>query len=549
MVYNYESLTTDVLVIGGGGAGARAALEASRWGAKVILAGKGPVGKSGLTPTANGGYQTPFMAEDSPELYCADQLRLGCGLNDERLLKVLSEESLSCLKELEGMGAGISWQPSHFEPTLSHPRSVMIPGKVMMQVLRKSIRSERGITLAEGWLVTRLLVNEGKVWGASVFDLKRGQFILVKCPAIILATGGLGELYSNSANSPLGIPTGSVGEGCWLAAQAGCELVDMEMIQLAVVPVRPEIISGLRHLPWGPFFNSMGQEFITPGEGPYSPLAARQVAAEITEGRGPVYIDLTDKTYRSFARHPAAKVRDKTLYRLALTPFQGRIEVAVSSLFSMGGVRINEQCETSVAGLFAAGEVSGNVHGARRTAGNAFPEIMVFGRRAGKYAALFAQENTPEKDNRKASEFGVETERIKRLIASESEGDAVSPVYIKHAIQNVMDQYVHVVRDEGGLSRAENILRTMEEDFLPRLGVTGGLVAMNLSLMEAIAVPGMFKVARMIVASARARRESRGAHYREDYPQEGPVAQHTRLLWKDECPIVDMVPVERLKAV
>ena len=545
MDHSYAVMSTDVLVIGGGGAGSRAALEAAKLGSRVILAAKGPISKSGLTPTANGGYLTPFLEGDSPEVFFADQVRLGNGLNDQRLVKVLSEEALPCIKELEELGAKVSWQTSNFEPTLTYPRSVLIPGKVLLQALRKAIVKHPQITLKENWLVTRLIKDGGKVRGAIVLDTVQGQFVFVNCGAVVLATGGSGEVYGLTADSPMGVPTGSVGEGWWLASEVGCELVDPEMVQFVAIPVGPAIMKGMRHLPWGPFFNNKGEQFITPGEGPYSALAALQIVTEIVEGRGPVYIDLTDKPYANNARHPIAAARMNAIHELGMTPHQQRFNIDVGSLFCMGGVRINEKTETSVAGLFAAGEVAGNVHGARRVAGNAFPDMIVFGRRAGRFAAEYSNSNPVSLDKELASFCKSDAEKMQELFKDKRTNKSTN--YVKSEIKRVMDEHARVLKTEESLNKAEEKLINIEQDLLPMVSVNGKPGLMNIELSEAISLNAMLKAARMIVATARMRKESRGAHYRVDYPDEDKVIQHTRLVWENNSPIIDMIPVEKIE--
>ena len=378
-----------MLIIGAGGAGARAAVEAAQMGKQVTLVCRSPLGRGGLTPTANGGYHAAVVPGDSPTIHAEELVSVGCGLNDRNLVRVLTEESLQEARFLEERGARVNWQvPSKpHDPEMRHARSLFIPGKEILSALRRHLGKQSNVQVLEDVLAIQLLTRDGEVVGAFLFDIRRGSVVVSESKTTLLATGSLGEVYPLTAQEPMGIPTGSTGSGYVLAGWAGAELVDMEMIQFTPVPVVPRIIQGMRFLPWSHVRNGEGREFLLPGVSEYSHETAQAVSRELREGRGPVTMDLRGQKAPVHSRHPLAAQRNERIEEFGATPYQRPIELGVGALFMMGGVHINERCETSVPGLYAAGEVSGNVHGARRVSGNAFPEMLVFGARAGRFAA------------------------------------------------------------------------------------------------------------------------------------------------------------------
>lgn len=389
-----KKIKMDVLIIGTGGARARAAVEAARTGRQVVLVCRSPLGKGGLTPTANGGYHAAVSPGDSPEIHAEDLIAMGRNLNDRNLVYVHTQEALEQAKRLEEFGARINWEvpPKPHEPQMRCPRSLFVPGKEVLSALQKQLKKCSNVLLLGDHLALQLLIVDGEVVGALLFNIREGNVTVCESKATVLATGSLGEIYPPTAQELMGISTGSIGSGHILAGRAGADLVDMEMIQFAAVPVSPSLIKEMRRLPWAPMQNAEGKDFLPLNLGEYSHDTAQTIYREIKEGREPLIMDLRDKKPPGHFRHPMAGQRNKYLTEFGATPCQQAVTVGLGALYMMGGVHINECCETSVPGLFAAGEVTGNIHGARRCGGNAFTEMIVFGARAGKYAAHEAGE-------------------------------------------------------------------------------------------------------------------------------------------------------------
>jgi fumarate reductase (CoM/CoB) subunit A len=547
------AIRTDVLVIGAGGAGVRSAIEAAKNSKlRVLILNQGPIGKSGLTAMANGGMQWVSHPEDSPRHFFNDIVKVGCFLNDQNLIEVLTEEAPERGKELIRWGAQQLLfddrrpsGPSPDSPGMgpSYPRSHLIPGVTYMAALRNELVRHQNATLMEDTIATKLLKEGNRVVGATIFNIRTGECSLIEARAVVLAAGGLGELYTHSSNSPFGLRGHAAGMGYALAYHAGAELIDMEMVQFTGNQLWPPWLLGnpalLVTLCGGQYRNALGNEFL---KLPQPRDAIQRLAyREIKEGRGTerggVFIDLTvsplssrqiEAGLKSSLAAEMATGRWKLIKNMSVDtpdPKTWKIEFTPGGAhFFMGGVRINERCETNVEGLYAAGEVSGGVQGANRMGGNAMTEIIVFGRRAGLYAAAYAERagwgNTetaiPQQEFRRISDF-----RGKK-------GSA--PGRIRDEIASIMSKHVAVARTEAGLEEALSSIRGLRETELPAMAVPE-IRRFNLSWVEAIQVPYMLDVAEMIIRSALFRTESRGAHYREDHPEtESDWLKHTRVV-------------------
>ena len=506
------------MIIGAGGAGARAAVEAARLGKRVTLVCRSPLGRGGLTPTANGGYHAAVWPGDSPAIHAEDLVRMGCHVNDRDLVRVLTEEAVPEAHRLEELGAKINWDvpPKPAEPQMRSPRSLFVPGKVILSALRRHLKAQDHVLLLEDHLAIRLLTRDGEVAGAVLFHMREGNLVVCESKATILATGSMGEIYPLTAQEPMGIPTGSTGSGYVFAALAGADLVDMEMIQFSAVPVVPPLVQGMRCLPWAAMLNGQGKEFLPSGLGEYSHEAAQSICRELREGRGPVWMDLRGQKPSSHSRHPLFGRRNELLQELEVTPYQQPVEVGVGALFMMGGIHINERCETLVPRLYAAGEVSGNVHGARRVSGNAFPEMIVFGARAGRFAAQEA--------DKRGGPPGAQEDQIRESMEALSDlcqgraGD-IAPREMRQAIRQIMGTHAHVFRNGEGIKEALVQLRGLERN-LPSLRIdpVGGM-RYNPRLIEALDVRWLLHTAQIVCRAALQREESRGFHFREDFPE------------------------------
>ena len=549
------SIKTDILVIGAGGAGARAAIEAATRAPemKITVLNQGPMGKSGLTSMANGGMQWVEHTDDSPDALFEDILEVGCFLNDQNLVEALSKEGPQRARELIDWGAKMipiapqkKGRKSADSPKgrPSYPRGHYIPGVTYMEALRNRLASCPNVTVFEDVLTTKLLNVGKRVTGAFVLSIRTGEYFVIESKATILASGGLGEIYPHSTNSPFGLHGHATGMGYAMAFHAGAELIDMEMVQFTGNQLYPPWLLGnpalLSLMCGGKYVNGLGEEFL---QLPQPRDAIQRLAyKEIKEGRGTerggVYIDLTlsplsseeiEEQLKHSLAEEIAKERWKLIKAMSVNdpdPKNWRVEFTPGGAhFFMGGVRINERCETSLEGLFAAGEVSGGVHGANRMGGNTMVEIIVFGKRAGEAAAGYArgadwiEYTVPPQE---------EYERLYGFFRSEG----TTPKVIMDKIANLMSEYAGVARTGADLKKALSGIEAIRAEDLPEMRAPRGR-RFNLGWVEAIQVPYMLDVAQMIVSSALHRTESRGAHFREDYPETRPEwLKHTRVIKK-----------------
>ena len=512
-------IETDVLIIGAGGAGARAALEAAQTARNVTLVSRSPLGKGGLTPTANGGYHAAVWPGDSPAIHAEDLITMGCNLNDRNLVDVLTREALEQAQILEKLGAAVNWDvpAKPQEPQMRYPRSLFVPGREVLTALNRQLKKCVNVSIREDHLALHLFRVEGKVAGALLFDIAAGSLTVCTSRATIMATGSLGEIYPLSAQEPMGLPTGSTGSGYILAGLAGADLVDMEMIQFVSIPLQPPLVVGMRCLPWAPLKNVAGEEFLPPDAGEYSHEAALAVYGEILAGRGPLLMDLRDRKPVAHFRHPLFGQRSRHLRKFGVTPFQRPVTVGTGALFMMGGVHINERGETAVPGLYAAGEVAGNVHGARRVSGNAFPEMIVFGARAGKYAAREAAQDKafpaiPQSQLDETQGF------LSALVAGRQSG--ISPREVRQKTRLIMGAYANLVRNGEGLRTALNELGELEQNLSSMSLKPAAGLCFNTGLLDAIDARWLVATARVVCQAALLREESRGFHFRADFPVE-----------------------------
>lgn len=527
-----KTISSDVLIIGSGGAGARAAIEVDNAGLKALIVSKGLSFRSGCTGMAEGGYNAVFKAvdeEDTIDAHIYDTLKGGSYLNDSKLVDILVNESPKRLIDLENYGALFDRQESgkinqrafggqQYRRTCFQGDRT---GHEIITALKEEI-TKRDIETLDEVMVTNLILSQDarppRVIGAVGLDLKNSDIIFLQAKSVIIATGGAGQLYPVTSNT-----VQKNGDGYALAWNVGANLIDMEEVQFHPTGmVAPESKKGVLVTEavrgeGGILLNKNKERFMKK----YSPekmelstrdVVARSIYTEIIEGRGTenggVYLDIS---------HLDADVIEEKLETMVLQfkdvdvdITKEPMEVAPTAHHFMGGVKINEKCESSIANLYAAGEASGGVHGANRLGGNALADTQVFGKIAGENAAKVAKtvdfEENPEM-------FKAEEDRITGLIKDGS----VKPQELKKRIKQLMWEKVSIIRNEKNLNEALKELMEMEKS-LNELKVEDKK-QYNTDLQTALEVINMIQIATLVVKSAILRRESRGAHFREDYPE------------------------------
>ncbi len=540
-----KTISSDVLIIGSGGAGSRAAIEVDKAGLKALIVSKGLSFRSGCTGMAEGGYNAVFKTvdkDDSIEAHIEDTLKGGSYLNDKKLVDVLVHEAPDRLIDLENYGAifdrlesgEINQRPFGGQQYRRTCFQGDRTGHELITALKEEI-IKRDIETIEEVMVTSLVLDENlrQVIGAVGFDIANSQIIYFKAKAVILASGGAGNLYPITSNT-----IQKNGDGFMLAWNAGANLIDMEQVQFHPTGmVTPDSKKGVLvteavRAEGGKLLNKDGERFMKNYAPEKMELATRDVVArsiyqEIIEGRGSehggVYLDIT---------HLPDDLIDEKLETMVLQ-FKNvgidikheKIEVAPTAHHFMGGVKIKPDCSTNIGNLFAAGEVSGGVHGANRLGGNALADTQVFGKIAGENAAKAASKTDFSENPEMVHE---EKTRIESLIKDGS----INPKEFKNNLKKLMWEKVGIVREEKTLNEALKQLQEMEKD-LNDLNVEYKS-QYNTELVTALEVINMVEIAMLVVKSAILRRESRGAHFRSDFPESQKVWERSIVLNKNK---------------
>jgi succinate dehydrogenase / fumarate reductase, flavoprotein subunit len=538
-------LDTDVLVIGVGGAGMYAALEAARGGAKVTLADRSLIGRGGATIMAQMTVAVAVGEEvpDHWEHHYADTLKAGRGLCDPALARLLCEEGPEVIRQMDAWGVGWARHDGKgrmkqaFAPGHDRPRCVYVDflntGPAVSKTLRTQLIRTPQIRRAGDLLVTELVMVDGECAGAAALHLRTGEAVTIDAKATIVATGGLTRLYQrNSASANMG------GDGYALCHAAGAELVDMEFVQFFPIGHLAPRLIGMDPIMWDPFRYKLGgrllngarEEFVqrygATDDGTYvvtRDLATYAIVKEVEAGRGSPH----GGAWLSFEHCSEAELRaaaGPVIDRLAKNGIdltRQAVEVAPIAHYHMGGVRTDPSMATKVPGLFAAGEAVGGANGANRLSGNAITEALVFGRKAGSSAAAHAAKRRGQGMH---GAFQAARSRLSRGQASRPG----NPAAMIEALQALMQKDVGPFRTQAGLERALGQIDAMQA-VLPGMKPPAGK-PYDTELVDWLDLAKMLPVARSVAASALARTESRGAHQREDFPGMDPAWERNQVI-------------------
>lgn len=503
-----EIIKTDVLVIGGGGAGLRAALAAKEEGAEVLLVSKTPMGKSNCTYLSGGAFSLAVEGL-SKEIHLEGTLQSGKGVNARELVEILVEEAPERVRELERFGLVGEWKKGRFY-CLGKPPAWGAP---LANVLAETVRKE-GISFFPWVMVFDVLLENGKAVGALGFDFRKGQPMAFLNKAIILANGGGGALYKRTDN-----PVRTTGDGYALAYHAGCSLRDMEFVQFfpagLAEPGKPAHLIAASLPDAGRVINSLGEDILEKYQITERPVAVRSrdtfslaVFIEETEGKD-VFLDLRSVSEKDWPRDNMARSQRELLVR-NFSSSQKPLRISPMCHHFMGGVATDENGGTGIPGLFAGGEVVGGVHGANRLGGNALSEILVFGCRAGRAAAQWAREKIWSK-----SPESLIRQRLEAFPGKQGGlTKGISPKALRKTIAEILWKDAGILRDGEGLTRALNSLRKIKEESLPEVKVETAK-----EVLEKMEVENALLVGEIIIQSGLMREESRGAHFRRDFPK------------------------------
>jgi succinate dehydrogenase / fumarate reductase, flavoprotein subunit len=565
-VANYETLEYDVLIIGAGGAGLRSAIEASVAGVKVGLICKSLLGKA-HTVMAEGGMAAALANVDDRDnwkVHFADTMRGGQYVNNWRMAELHAKEAPDRVRELEAWGAvfdrtadGKILQRNfggHRYPRLAH-----VGDRTGLELIRtlQDHGIHQGINVHMEHTIVTLLKDGERVVGAFGYDRERGRFKVFKAKAIVLATGGIGRAYRITSNS-----WEYTGDGQSLAYHAGAELVDMEFVQFHPTGmIWPPSVMGILVTEGvrgegGILRNNKGERFMfagipdnyisqtadNPEEGwrytqgdknarrPPELLTrdhvARCIMDEVKAGRGSphggVFLDISwikekipNASERIKKKLPSMYHQFMQLANLDIT--KEPMEVGPTTHYIMGGVRVDGETQMSnVPGLFAAGEVAAGLHGANRLGGNSLSDLLVFGKRAGEFAARFAKEqNAGQINDTQIEEAARETlEPFER--AAKGAGSTEGPYQVQNDLQELMQNLVGIVRREEEMVRALGELGKLSERS-QNIAVHGHR-EYNPGWHTAIDLKHLLTVSEAVTRSAIERKESRGGHFRDDFP-------------------------------
>jgi len=561
----HATFTYDVLIVGAGGAGLRAAIEAANSGVSVGLICKSLLGKA-HTVMAEGGMAAAMAHNDdrdSWKVHFADTMRGGQYVNNWRMAEIHAKEAPDRVRELEGWGAVFDRTPDgrinqrnfggHRYPRLAH-----VGDRTGLELIRtlQDHAVHTGMTVHMEHTVIELILDGGRAAGVLAYDRERGRFHVFAAKAIVLATGGIGRAYKITSNSWEG-----TGDGHALAYRAGAELIDMEFIQFHPTGmVWPPSVKGILVTEGvrgegGVLKNSEGRRFMfddipdnykpqtasDPEEGwrytqgdksarrPPELLTrdhvARCINREVKAGRGSphggVFLDIAwikekikDSEAHIKRKLPSMYHQFKELADLDIT--SEAMEVGPTTHYVMGGIRVDADSQMStIPGLFAAGECASGINGANRLGGNSLSDLIVFGKRAGEYAAEFARQNPATR-----VDDGAVQRAMKASLEPFERGDGgENPYKVQADLQDTMQALVGIVRLEGEMKEALTRIQGFNER-VARVGVSGSR-DYHSGWHTALDLRNLMAVSEAVARSAIERRESRGGHFREDYPDKG----------------------------
>ena len=511
----HHVVSCDVLVIGGGGAGLRAAIAARQSGADVLLASKTRAGYANNTMISKATFATPSGwadPRDNPEVFLKDAVIGGRFINDQQLVAAVAREAGTQMPFLEKCGVKFLESKGHIlaihAAGHSYPRHIRArerDGSGLVFPLKKHAR-ESGVRFADSVFITRLLTSKPGRIAAAAGITRDGKFLVFVSKCFVLATGGFAQIYLHTNNAP-----GISGDGLALAFDAGAPLKDMEFVQFYPTAAgkmgsRLVLYEDLILRDKAELRNAEGDNIVTKhGLDDVMKMTrdrlARAIMQEIFEGRGieeGVMMDLS----RASERH-------LLIYRSSFkVPHKKQFIVSPTTHFCNGGVVIDANGETAIDGLFAAGEICAGVHGANRLAGNALCEVFAMGGIAGKMAALKAKAlETPRLPEKK---IAAERKRLESF----SSGEHANLRQLRSALKETMWYQAGIIR------RAKDLLQALEKIEEIRSSIPALELKNFKELIRALELQNMLFAAEMVCRAALLRNESRGAHYRSDYPVE-----------------------------
>lgn len=529
-----EKIDVDVLVIGGGLAALRAAVAASASGVTTAMILKGTLGKSGSSAIAGGGFAAVMGGSDAPEdtleRHYHDTLVSGDFVNDPDMVRRLVNDAPQAMRELEWMGAEfVRKSASEIElflaPAHTAKRSLRGAGGGTARVMGPLVDyvKRQPITLFENTMVLELLQDKGRAAGAVA--VRDGKWLLMRAKAVVLASGGAGRIYPLTSNMEE-----STGDGYAMALRLGLALTGMEFVQFTPTALAyPKALEGistggvLLGLPGTRLWNNQQERFMERydperKEASTRAILSRAFQSEVVEDRssphGGVFLDLTRNDPDVLERLAAPFM--KTLAPFGIDIRRDPLEIAPAVHYFMGGVEINALAETALPGLYAAGEVTGGVQGSNRLSSNSLTDVNVFGAIAGREAADFVREHASTPDGSALARSGQRVMRAALNVKAQPAADRLAALHAE--LKRVMFAAGGLVRD------AESMNKGIVDIAKLRASLAAIGRVLNTDLRQHSEVRNMLDVGEAVIRSALARTESRGAHYRADYPEKNDAS-------------------------
>jgi len=541
--------THDILIVGAGLAGMRAAVSAAPGLDVAIVSKVHPVRSHSVA--AQGGINAAISPNDSWEAHAFDTVKGSGYLGDQDAIEVMCQEGPADILELERLGAIFSRNEQGQIAQrpfggAGYPRTCYAAdrtGHALLHVMYEQL-VKKSVFVYEEWYVLSLIVEDKVCKGVIAIDLLRGELQAIGAKAVIFATGGYGRVYSTSTNAVI-----NTGDGMSMAYRAGVPLMDMEFVQFHPTTLRETgilITEGARG-EGGYLLNTLGERFM----GRYDPqkmeLATRDFISrceqqEIEEGRGVngcVLLDLRHLGKKKIMER-LPQIRELAISFVGVDPIESPIPVRPGAHYSMGGIRTNAWGETELAGFYAAGECACvSVHGANRLGGNSLLETIVFGRRAGLRASEYA--HTVNSNEFSSRILETERNRIDQLLKRKS-GERIGS--LREELGAAMTEHLGIFRSRDRMEKALQKIHELRKRY-EQISLDDRGKIFNTELTNALEIGSLIDLAETIVVGAIAREESRGSHYRKEFPQRDDAGwlKHTLAYCSDSGPRLEYAPV------
>lgn len=560
-------IAPDILVVGGGLAGLAAALNSDPALEVAVISKVHPLRSHSVA--AQGGINaalgnSPDGKDDSWERHAFDTIKGSDYLADQRAAQSMCEKAIPAIYELEHLGVPFSRFPGGVIAQrpfggAGFPRACYAADRTGLVILHTLFEQsiKRRIKFYDEWLVTRLVVREGRCQGVVAFDLATAQIMPIKARAVIFATGGYGRVYLRTTNAFI-----NHGSGIGIAFRAGVPLKDMEFVQFHPTSLLEKniLISEGARGEGGYLLNNKGKRFMAdyaPSAMELAPrdIVARALQTEIDKGNGfegqYVHLDLRHLGEEKIKKRLPA-IREICMNFAGIDPIETPIPVQPAQHYSMGGIDVDENCVSCVEGFFAAGECACvSVHGANRLGGNSLLETVVFGRVAGEEASNYVKGSDGNEEAEKI--LLEESSKMKRSIEERMSRDSGVKVHLlMNKLKVIMSEGVGIFRNKKNLTETLEEIRKLREDY-NRVYISGMSLRFSQELVNIVEFESMLDLAEVIALGALNREETRGSHCRMDFPTRDDKnwLKHTLVTWKDGKSQINYkdVKIEKYKPV